>query len=236
MAESFGNFSIGNDQAIMPLVDACNIACGFHGGDPKVIENTIQLAIQYGVEIGAHPSYPDLQGFGRRDMLLDEEELQSIIKYQIAAVKGLTECAGGKLIHVKAHGALYNKAAVSEKEALCIVLAVRTIDPNLLVYAPSKSILEQLASDYGIKVIREAFADRRYNDDGTLTSRNVSGAIINNPEEVLEQVLNLTENKVKTSSGAYIPMLSDTICVHGDHTNTVEILKLIRKHTVNRKE
>jgi 5-oxoprolinase (ATP-hydrolysing) subunit A len=236
MAESFGNFSIGNDQAMMPLVDACSIACGFHGGDPIVIEKTIQLAIQHGVEIGAHPSYPDLQGFGRRAMLLDEKELLSMVKYQIAAVKGLTESAGIKLIHVKAHGALYNKAAVFEKEARCIVLAVKAIDPDLTIYAPFNSILEQVASDNGIKVFREAFADRRYNDDGTLTPRSVPGAIINNPEEALGQVLNLIENKVKTVSGAYIPMLSDTICVHGDHTNTLEILKLIRMHKINRKE
>ncbi|MBK9254004.1 MAG: LamB/YcsF family protein [Saprospiraceae bacterium] len=228
MGESFGNYNIGNDEVIMPYVDACNIACGFHAGDPVVIEKTIKLALKYDKEIGAHPSYPDLHGFGRRKMKIPKDELKSIIKYQICAIKAITESMGGILSHVKAHGALYNCASVNENEASAIVETVLEIDTGLILYAPYRSAMEKVALNKGLKTKRESFADRTYTPDGKLTARSENNSIINDPYIAWQQVQMLLNGRVKCIGNATIPMHTDTICFHSDHPETIEILEFVR--------
>ena len=229
MAESYGNLKVGNDKAILPLVDAVNIACGFHGGDPLTIEATIYAAIGLGIEVGAHPSYPDLSGFGRRHMEMSAQELSACLRYQICAIKSITESLGGKLNHVKAHGALYNTAAKNKREAEIIVNTVYSIDPHLKIFAPYGSEMAKAASSKGMAVMFESFADRSYDSDGFLVSRSIDGSVISDPKNVLTQVSNILNGHLKSMDGNMIPMHSDTICVHGDHATVVESLILIRK-------
>lgn len=229
MAESFGNFIVGHDEILLPDCDACNIACGYHGGDPLVIEKTISAAISLKKEIGAHPSYPDLQGFGRRYMDLPITELKSIIRYQIAAVDGIAKSLGGNLCHIKAHGALYNMSTKSEKEAEAMVSVIKNMNPEWRIYAPFGSVLAETAMASGITVFYESFADRTYENSGVLRNRIENNAIIHDPTLVWEQVKFLLNNSVKTISGDIIPLHSNTICIHGDHPNTPNILKFIRR-------
>lgn len=234
MGESYGNLKAGNDDAILPFVDAVNIACGFHGGDPLTIVNTVKAAIGLGIQVGAHPSYPDLSGFGRRYMEMSDEELSACIRYQICAVKAITESLGGRLHHVKVHGALYNTAAKSKKEAEIISKTIYSIDSNLKIFAPYGSEMAGSASKTGLDVMFESFADRRYDSAGFLVNRNMVGAVIENPQDVLAQVSNILDGHVETIDGVKIPVYSDTICVHGDHSSVVDSLKLIR-HTYSTK-
>lgn len=229
MGESFGRFKIGNDEALFPYINSCNIACGFHGGDPLSIEKTIKNAIKYGLKIGAHPSYPDLAGFGRRKMTIERTELIAILKYQIAAVRGLAESLGGKITYVKPHGALYNTAAKNEKEALTIMAAVEAIDSNLKTMGLAGSIMEQVARKHDIPFIAEAFADRKYMEDGTLMPRSQSGTTIENPSEAVEQIRSISQhNQVITASGKVIPIHAESICIHGDNPAAEAILKALK--------
>ncbi|MBK8515687.1 MAG: LamB/YcsF family protein [Saprospiraceae bacterium] len=228
MAESYGSFHTGDDSNILPFVDAVNLACGFHAGDPLTLQSTIKAAVISGKQIGAHPSYPDLVGFGRRYMDISNEELFAGVLYQVCALKAMTESLGGKLHHVKPHGALYNLAARDSKIASIIVEVIKLIDKNLLLFAPFNSQMSNIAEMHGIKVMAEAFADRRYNQDGTLAPRNIAGAIIDTPEIVARHVQLLVNGKAETIEGDLIEIVSDTICLHGDHPNVVKSLKLIR--------
>jgi len=231
MGESFGNFIIGNDNEIFPLITSCNIACGFHGGDPFHIENTLKKAIQHRVRIGCHPSYPDLQGFGRRKMLLKNDELKSIIKYQIAALKSLTESLGGKLIYVKPHGALYNSIAEDMEEAKVVIQSIKEIDKDLALMGLAGSFLEDLAKEKNIEFIAEAFADRRYEKNGKLMSRNKPNAVIKHPLETLEQVLSIIQKEeVKTLENEIVKIQAQSICIHGDNPAAVEILKVLNEN------
>ncbi|MEL6867249.1 MAG: 5-oxoprolinase subunit PxpA [Bacteroidota bacterium] len=228
MGESYGRFKVGNDEALFPWISSCNIACGFHGGDPWHIEQTIKSALKHNLRIGAHPSYPDLAGFGRRAMQIVPSELKSIIKYQIAAVKGLTESLGGSLTYVKPHGALYNTAAKTETEATVIMEAIREIDDSLLLMGLAGSPIEQWAKDHKIPFIAEAFADRQYTPEGRLMSRQLSGALIQDPLQAAQQVMDIATNqKVQTANGSYIPLKAQSICIHGDNPAALEILKQI---------
>ena len=228
MGESFGRHQIGNDEAIFPYISSCNIACGFHGGDPFHIERTIKWALKHNVRIGAHPSYPDLAGFGRRKMQVPPSELKAIIKYQIAAVKGLVESQGGKLEYVKPHGALYNTAASSETESRIIIEAVRAMGSKLALMGLAGSITEQVAKREGIPFIAEAFADRAYDSDGKLRSRSKEGAVHHDPQKVVEQVLSIaTENKVMSYDGGEVSLQADSICIHGDNPAAVAILQAL---------
>ena len=231
MAESYGNLKSGNDIDIMPFVDAVNIACGFHGGDPLTIFDTITLAHQLNKEIGAHPSYPDLVGFGRRYMEMTPSELYAALVYQIGAVKAMAESIGSKLYHVKPHGALYNAAFSNQNVASVIVDAVKAIDAGLIIYAQEYSLIEKTAQKSGITIMNEGFADRKYNNDGTLTHRQLPGAVISSPEEVKEQAFLLIEGKALTISGKIIKVAVDTICLHGDHPEVVQSLTLIRNQS-----
>lgn len=231
VGESYGNFKIGNDEALLPLISSCNIGCGFHGGDPLHMQKTVQLAIKNNVQIGAHPSFHDLMGFGRRYMKLPLNELQAIISYQISALKGITESQGGSLSYVKPHGALYNSIANNKEEAIATIEAIQSIDPHLALMGLAGSALEEIARAKGIKFIREAFADRRYLSDGGLMPRSIENAVIDTVEESVSQILCITkEQKVNTSEGL-ISLVADSICIHGDNPLAVEILQTLRKMT-----
>jgi UPF0271 protein len=230
MGESFGQFKIGNDDALFLFIQSCNIACGFHGGDPLHIENTIKKAVKYGVYIGAHPSYPDLAGFGRRKMTIEKAELKAILKYQVAAVKGMTESLGGRLSYVKPHGALYNTAANSEEETLIIMEALHEIDANLKLMGLAGSTMEKMASERQFPFIAEAFGDRKYTDDGRLMSRSITGAVIENAEEAVAQIWSISQKQQLISeSGKVLPIVAQSICIHGDNVGALEILKVLEK-------
>lgn len=240
MGESYGNFQIGNDDRIFPYITSCNIACGFHGGDPLHIENTIKKALKHGVQIGAHPSYPDLQGFGRRKMQVPDNELRAIIKYQIAAVKGMTESLGGKLSYVKPHGALYNTAADDEKVALCIIQAIKEIDVKLPILGLAGSKMKMIASRAGIRFVAEAFADRRYTSNGRLKSRTQAGAVLHDPKLAAEQVLSLVLDKeVISDENRSVLVSAQSICIHGDNPQVEAILQMIdrqfKEHNISKR-
>ena len=173
MGESYGRYQLGNDEKMMSYISSCNIACGFHGGDPLVMERTLQQAIEHGVQIGAHPSYPDRSGFGRRKMDVDKQELKAIIKYQIAAIQGMAQSLNAKVSYVKPHGALYNRAASDPIEAATILKAIHEIDPELILMGLAGSLVEAMAHEKGQPFIAEAFADRRYDKNGQLVARSI---------------------------------------------------------------
>lgn len=229
MGESFGQFKVGNDDALFPFINSCNIACGFHGGDPWHIEKTIKNAIKHGLRIGAHPSYPDLAGFGRRKMIIDKMELRAILKYQIAALKGLTESWGGKLEYVKPHGALYNTAANDEAETHSIMAAIEAIDPNLKLMGLAGSVMEKIAKKHQFPFIAEAFGDRKYTDEGLLMSRKKVGAVIENVEEAVAQIWSISQQKQAVSAtGKVISIDADSICIHGDNPMALSILQVLK--------
>ncbi len=235
MGESYGHFKVGNDDAIFPYIDSCNIACGFHGGDPLHIETTIKKAVAHGIRIGAHPAYPDLAGFGRRKMQLPANELKAILKYQIAALKGMTESLGGRLAYVKPHGALYNTAASSRSETEVIIEAIRSIDPQLALMGLASSVMETVAKEQQVPFIAEAFADRQYTADGRLQSRQVAGAVIYDPEQSAQQVLSIVKKQqVISTSNTIVPIIAQSVCIHGDNPAAVEMLKAIREVIGNR--
>jgi len=227
LGESFGNYKIGMDEQIMPYISSANIACGFHAGDPLVMKNTIQLAMKHHVGIGAHPGYPDLQGFGRRNLKMSYEELYTSVLYQISAIKGMTEALGGKLNHVKPHGALYNQAAKYEEVGAAIIDAVKTIDDQLILFGLADSAFLKQAEKAGLKTAHEVFADRAYMDDGSLVSRSIEGAVIHDVDLVKDQALETVNSSVRSISGKRLNMRADTICIHGDNPSAVHIAKSI---------
>ncbi len=228
MGESYGRFQLGQDEALMPYIRACNIACGFHGGDPSTIARTLRMAIEAGVEIGAHPSFPDLPGFGRRTMQIAQEELYDLLLYQVAALKGMAEALGGRLKHVKPHGALYHAATRSREVAAALLEAVWAIDPALSVYGPADIGWHEQAQGMGLHYVHEAFADRHYLENGHLVPRSQAGALLTDPHEIAERALRLAEEgKVRTLSGVDIALTVDTVCLHGDHPAAVEVARLL---------
>lgn len=231
MGESFGVFQVGNDEAIMPLITSANIACGFHGGDPRTIERTIGLALDHGVQIGAHPSgYWDVQGFGRRKIDVPVQELSSIVKYQVAAVMGLASSQGGRVIYVKPHGALYHQVLNDLEIAKCFVEAVKSMDSSLKILAAFKGELPQVCREQGVELISEGFADRRYRSDGHLVAREIQGSVIEDPTEAAEQALRLARSEsIPTIEGASISVACQSICLHGDHGNSLDVAKAIQR-------
>lgn len=224
LGESYGRYRIGNDALVFPLITSANIACGFHGGDPIHIENTIKMAIQHQVQIGAHPGYPDLMGFGRRPMQIPATELKAMIRYQIAAVKGLTESLGGQLRYVKPHGALYNTMAKDRSEAETVVEAILSIDEQLAIMGLAGSHVGEIVARKGGRFIAEAFADRRYEANGKLRSRNKQYSVLKNSAEVARQVLAIArDQQVEAHDGTKLALQADSICIHGDNPQ-VEIL------------
>lgn len=228
MGESFGSFIKGNDQAIFPYIHACNIACGFHGGDPWHIEQTIKTAIQHQLTLGAHPSYPDLAGFGRRPMALSSEELYTVIKYQIAALKGMVESHQQQLVYVKPHGALYNEMAKNHDKAIPVIQAIKAIDSTLALMGLANSPLEDWAVTAGVTFISEAFIDRAYTSTGQLVSRKEPNAVIHDPVQAWEQLQSIFYHQtVQSNTGTSVHIKADSFCIHGDNPNAVAILSYI---------
>lgn len=234
LGESFGRYVIGHDEEILNYITSANIACGFHAGDPVVMERTVKAALEKGVSVGAHPGYPDLEGFGRRNMSLSSAELRASILYQVGALKSMVEVYGGKLRHVKPHGSLYNAAAVDYKMAMVIARAVADIDRELILVGLAGSMLIQAARDAGITPAGEAFADRAYNDDGTLVSRRVDGAVLNDKNQVVDRVIRMIrEGRVESLYGATLAIEADTICLHGDNQQALVFAERLRREMVN---
>jgi UPF0271 protein len=217
IGEGFGPWPMGHDDELVRIVTSVNIACGFHAGDPLVIERTIRLALDAGVAVGAHPGYPDREGFGRRDLAMSPDELEAAVLYQVAALGGMVAAAGGTLRHVKAHGALYNRAARDPAVADPIARAVYRISPALILVGPPGSALLQAAQAIGLRTAAEGFADRAYEPDGTLRSRRLAGAVHTDPAAAAAQAVALA------ADGRY-----GTLCVHGDTPGAPAIARAVR--------
>ena len=230
LGEGFGNYTAGPDVSLLKYISSCSIACGYHAGDPLIIQSTIKEALKRNISIGAHPSYPDRQGFGRRSMRLNTKEHFAFVLYQVSAIKGMVESQGGQLKHVKPHGALYNDAALDENITRNIYEAISSIDEGLCVYGLSNTAHEHVANELGFSFISEAFADRKYHSDGTLVARFNSAAILENTEEVIQQVMSLIHHQeVVSVEGQKVNIPAKTICFHGDHPQTLPILKEVHK-------
>jgi 5-oxoprolinase (ATP-hydrolysing) subunit A len=230
MGESYGAWKMGADAEMMPFISSANIACGFHGGDPATIRATVRLAVDHGVAIGAHPSLPDLQGFGRRVMNISPQDMYDLIVYQAGAVEAFARAAGARLHHVKCHGALYNMAANDEGLADAMARAVGDLGGGVILYALSNSLMMAIAKKRGLRVAGEVFADRGYADDGTLSPRGKPGAMIEDAGVAAERALGMVEKRFLTSlSGKPIPVSPDTLCLHGDQPGAVVFAKAIRK-------
>jgi 5-oxoprolinase (ATP-hydrolysing) subunit A len=229
VGESFGVYRLGNDEAIIGSVTSVNIACGFHAGDPGVMRRTARLAIQADASIGAHPGFPDLQGFGRRELNVSPQDVEDLVLYQVAALAGIVGGEGARLHHVKAHGALYHMAARDPKLAAAVVAAVRTFDDSLVIVAPPRSQLIAAATAQGMRTAAEAFADRAYRPDGSLLPRESSEAMVSDPSAVRERVLRLARSgEVVAIDGSVVAMPADTICVHGDTPHAASLAAMIR--------
>lgn len=231
MGESFGRYRLGQDEEVMKYITSANIACGFHAGDPNVMRQTVKLAMQKEVGIGAHPGFPDLLGFGRREMNVSRQELRDYLIYQIGALAAFAKAEGAELQHVKAHGALYNMAANSEEMALAVADSIKETDDNLILLVLAKSKMVDICRRQGIRVASEAFADRGYVKDGTLASRGVKGSIIDDPKAVAQRAVMLAlEGKVSTVDGDEL-LLGEihSICIHGDNPNVMTLAPAISK-------
>lgn len=230
MGESFGAYQLGRDDEVIKLVSSVNIACGFHGGDPDVMDHTVQMAKKYHVGVGAHPGFPNLLGFGRWNMDIPPKTLTNLILYQIGALDIFCKKHGVPMQHVKPHGNLNNMADTNTSIATSIVEAVQSVDMNLPIYVKPNSELERVAKQNGQPVLLELFADRAYNKDLTLVSRSQPGSVIKEPEQVASNVLKIvTENKITAITGEEIDVVGETICVHGDTPSAVEMIKLLRE-------
>jgi UPF0271 protein len=228
MGEGFGTWGKGKDAELINYVSSVNIACGFHAGDASTMRKTVKLAIEKNVRIGAHPGYPDLQGFGRRNMNLSPQEVYDICVYQIGALEATVRALGGKLHHVKPHGTMYNAAAKHIELASAIAEAVKAVDANLVLYGLANSFLISEAKKVGLKTAAEAFADRTYQPDGFLTPRSQPNALIQSTEEAVSQVRELVDNQtIFCVDGSKIPLKAETICIHGDGEHAVAFAKAI---------
>jgi UPF0271 protein len=226
MGESFGRYALGNDAELLSLVTSANIACGFHAGDPTVMAQTVRLARQAGVAIGAHPGYPDLQGFGRRAMELSAEEVEALVLYQVGALAAFARAEGLELTHVKPHGALYNQAARQPLLAAAIARAVRRFSPQLVLVGLAGSALVEAGQQAGLKTAAEGFAERGYNPDGSLMARTQPGALIHDPQQAALQALRLATEGI-SFDGQRVAV--DTICIHGDSPQAVAIAGAVRQ-------
>ena len=230
MGEGFGAWKMGDDASLLDHVTSANIACGFHAGDPGTIHRTVELALAKGVAVGAHPSLPDLQGFGRRRMNVSAEEAYDMVLYQIGALAGFATACGGKLAHVKPHGALYNMAANDGKLAQAIAQAVRDFDKELVLFGLAGSELIRAGTQAGLKTANEVFSDRTYQADGSLTPRTQPDAMIHDAETAIAQVRRmLREGRVRSQQGSDVPVQPDTLCIHGDAPGAVEFARRIRQ-------
>jgi 5-oxoprolinase (ATP-hydrolysing) subunit A len=229
MGESFGAYTIGQDEQLLDFVTSANIACGFHGGDPVVMQKTVKLAMAKNVAIGAHPGLPDLVGFGRREMAISPAEAFALVVYQIGALWAFVQAAGGVLHHVKPHGALYNMAAVNPILAEAIAEAIYKVNPELILYGLAGSELIKAGNQLGLKTAQEVFADRTYQADGTLTPRRLPQALITDPAEATRQVIRMVKDgKVRSQEQKDIAIVADTICIHGDGPHALEFARRLK--------
>lgn len=229
MGESYGVYKLGCDERMIEYISSANIACGFHGGDPLVMKETVEIALNNGVGIGAHPGFMDLLGFGRRPMDVERERLTQEILYQLGALEGIARSVGGRVSHVKPHGSLNNLAAVDRDLSLVIAQAIASFDESLIFIALEGSCMCEAGEEMGLTVAREAFADRAYHSNGQLVSRSLPGAVLNDVESIVERLLSMVENhEVRSIEGDMIPIEMDTICIHGDTPQAVEIAEKIK--------
>jgi UPF0271 protein len=229
VGESLGPWPMGTDEALIPLVTSVNVACGFHAGDPLTIRRTVRLALDAGVAVGAHPGYPDLVGFGRRDMDLADDELEAAVLYQVAALAGVVRAEGGRLAHVKPHGALYNRAATDPGVAVTIARAVASLDRELRLVGPPGSALLAAGIAAGLACVAEGFADRAYEADGRLRSRRLPGALLHDPDRAAAQAVGIArDSRVTAFDGAVISVSAATLCIHGDTPDAAVIAAAVR--------
>lgn len=226
LGESFGRYTLGNDAEVMRYITSANVACGMHAGDPMVMRTTVRLAMQNGVSVGAHPSWPDLQGFGRREMTMGTEEVEALVIYQLGALAGIAKAEGATLHHVKAHGALYNQAAKDRGLAEALVRAVSSFDKGLIFVGLAGSEMIWAANQAGLQVVNEGFPDRRYSPDGTLVPRRKANALVESPDEVAEHAVQLATEGVDFG-GRRVQV--ETLCLHGENPRAVENARRVRE-------
>jgi len=233
MGEAFGSWEMGNDSELMPLVDMANIACGFHASDPQIMERTVKLAVQSGTSIGAHPGYPDLQGFGRRDMAIPTDELRALILYQVGALDAICKANNSRVDYVKPHGALYHRVFSDQAVMSVVMQALHDYNDqlSLLVLAtPESDAIRRLADTHRINVQFEAFSDRAYADNGMLLSRSSAGSVYKTADQVRAQTDQIVNRGSVTSiNGKVVSFHADTLCIHGDEPNAVQTAKVIRE-------
>ncbi|TFE01750.1 5-oxoprolinase subunit PxpA [Jeotgalibacillus salarius] len=230
MGESFGAYKMGNDAEVLQYITSANIACGYHAGDPSVMRKTVKLALDNGTAIGAHPGFPDLEGFGRRNLNVSEEEAYDLTLYQIGALYGFVKAQGGSLQHVKPHGALYNAAAKNAKLADAIAKAVYDLDPELILFGLSGGELIRAGKHVGLQTASEVFADRTYQPDGTLTPRSQANALIEDDELAVSQVVRMVKDGiVRDVDGKDIGIEADTVCIHGDGKHALAFAEKINR-------
>ncbi|GGE71450.1 UPF0271 protein [Streptosporangium jomthongense] len=233
IGESYGTWTMGLDDQVMPFIDQANIACGFHAGDPMVMHHTVQLALKHNVALGAHPAYPDLQGFGRRSMAFSPDEIHAMVLYQVGALTHIAAAQGGSLSYVKPHGAMYNDMMRNESLLRAILSALKQIPGELKLMAMTTAdnqALKSLCAEYGVELLLEAFADRAYDDAGFLASRSIPGAVHKDPDAILKQVLAISRGEtIQSINGKPLYLEADTVCVHGDNPESVAAVRAIRQ-------
>jgi UPF0271 protein len=226
IAEGWGAYDIGNDAELMKIIKSASVACGFHAGDPNTMHRLCMLAKQEGVSVGVHPGFNDLWGFGRRRIQMKPGDLEYMTAYQIGALQGMAAYAGLKVTHLKPHGALNNMAAEDEAYAMAIGRAIKTVDRDIIYVAPFGSEMEKAAEKLGLPLAREGFADRQYNDDGTLASRSIPGTVLKDPAAAAAQVLRMVlQGEIVSRSGKILKADIRTICVHGDEATGVAVAR-----------
>ncbi|MDI3316927.1 MAG: 5-oxoprolinase subunit PxpA [Bacillota bacterium] len=230
LGESFGPWKMGEDDELLRRITSANVACGFHASDPVTMARTVRAAARLGVAVGAHPGYPDLVGFGRRDLEMSPEEVEASLLYQIGALRAFCEAEGVPLHHVKPHGAMYNRAARDPRLAEAIARAVRRLDPSLILYAQPGGELARAGREAGLRVALEAFADRGYLPDGRLQPRAQPGAVLHDPDEVASRALRIVrDGRVTAVSGEEVELQAETLCVHGDNPEAVRLVDALRQ-------
>ncbi|MFK4784409.1 LamB/YcsF family protein [Fusobacterium sp. MFO224] len=230
LGESFGVYKIGMDEEVLKYISSANVACGWHAGDSVVMGKTVEMAKKNNVAVGAHPGFPDLVGFGRRTLNVSPKELKSYVKYQVGALLAFTKAEGIKMQHVKPHGAMYNMAAKDYDLALAIAEGIKEVDESLILMGLANSEMIKAGKDIGLKVANEVFADRAYNDDGTLVSRALEGAVIHDKDLAIKRVIRMVkEGKVESINGKDIDLVPQSICIHGDNPEALEFAKNIRE-------
>jgi UPF0271 protein len=232
IGESFGTYTMGMDAGVLKVITSANVACGWHAGDPMVMQKTVALAAQHGVSVGAHPGYPDLMGFGRRSLNCSLEEIRNYVIYQVGALQAFCRATGIPLAHVKPHGALYNTAVADPRVGRAIMEAVASVAPSLYYVALAGAGAEEVrrqAGEVGIRVMFEAFPDRAYTPEGRLAPRSQAGAVIHDPDEAARRALQMArDGSVAASDGTVIPLSAHTLCVHGDNPEALALVKAIR--------